>query len=175
MPRAVLVDLEPGVLNSIRGSQTMGQFFRPDNFIHADSGAGNNWAKGYFSEGAELVEEVLDSIRKEAESCESMQGFQMMHSLGGGTGSGLGSLLMEKLSEEYADKVLFNFSIFPGSASASTSDCVVEPYNSVLTMNSLIECSDATFTIDNSALYRICNNQLKIPQPSFGDINHIVS
>lgn len=98
-----------------------------------------------------------------------------MHSIGGGTGSGLGSLLMERLSEEYSDKVMFNFSIFPGSASQSTSDCVVEPYNSVLTMNTLIECSDATFTIDNSALYRICNNNLKIPQPTFGDINHIVS
>jgi len=33
VPRAVLVDLEPGVMDSIRGSQ-IGKLFRPDNFIY---------------------------------------------------------------------------------------------------------------------------------------------
>lgn len=62
VPRAVLVDLEPGTMDSVR-SGPFGQIFRPDNFIFGQSGAGNNWAKGHYTEGAELVESVLDVVR----------------------------------------------------------------------------------------------------------------
>ncbi len=71
------------------------------------SGAGNNWAKGHYTEGAELVDSVLDVVRKEAESCDCLQGFQLTHSLGGGTGSGMGTLLISKIREEYPDRKLF--------------------------------------------------------------------
>ena len=73
--------------------------FRPDNFVFGQSGAGNNWAKGHYTEGAELVDSVLDVVRKEAESCDCLQGFQLTHSLGGGTGSGMGTLLISKIRE----------------------------------------------------------------------------
>merc|ERR1719376_1350834 len=74
-------------MDSVR-SGPFGQIFRPDNFVFGQSGAGNNWAKGHYTEGAELVDSVLDVVRKEAESCDRLQGFQLTHSLGGGTGSG---------------------------------------------------------------------------------------
>ncbi|XP_060718519.1 tubulin beta-4B chain isoform X11 [Tachysurus vachellii] len=80
VPRAVLVDLEPGTMDSVR-SGPFGQVFRPDNFVFGQSGAGNNWAKGHYTEGAELVDSVLDVVRKEAESCDCLQGFQLTHSL----------------------------------------------------------------------------------------------
>ncbi|XP_069352887.1 tubulin beta-4A chain isoform X8 [Eulemur rufifrons] len=73
VPRAVLVDLEPGTMDSVR-SGPFGQIFRPDNFVFGQSGAGNNWAKGHYTEGAELVDAVLDVVRKEAESCDCLQG-----------------------------------------------------------------------------------------------------
>jgi len=82
VPRAVLVDLEPGTMDSVR-SGPYGQVFRPDNFVFGQSGAGNNWAKGHYTEGAELVDSVLDVVRKESESCDCLQGFQLTHSLGG--------------------------------------------------------------------------------------------
>uniref|UniRef100_A0A915NN71 Tubulin beta chain n=1 Tax=Meloidogyne floridensis TaxID=298350 RepID=A0A915NN71_9BILA len=69
VPRAVLVDLEPGTMDSVRAGP-IGQLFRPDNFVFGQSGAGNNWAKGHYTEGAELVDNVLDVVRKEAESCD---------------------------------------------------------------------------------------------------------
>ena len=50
VPRAVLVDLEPGTMDSVR-SGSMGRIFRPDNFVFGQSGAGNNWAKGHYTEG----------------------------------------------------------------------------------------------------------------------------
>ncbi|CAJ0926471.1 unnamed protein product, partial [Mesorhabditis belari] len=88
--RAVLVDLEPGTMDSIRSSP-IGELFRPDNFIFGQSGA------------------VMDVIRKEAEGCDCLQGFQLTHSLGGGTGSGMGTLLISKIREEYPDRIMKHF------------------------------------------------------------------
>ena len=51
----------------------------------------------FLCSGAELVDSVLDVVRKEAESCDCLQGFQLTHSLGGGTGSGMGTLLISKI------------------------------------------------------------------------------
>lgn len=73
MPRAILMDLEPGTMDSVR-SGPYGQVFRPDNFVFGQTGAGNNWAKGHYTEGAELIDSVLDVVRKEAESCDCLQG-----------------------------------------------------------------------------------------------------
>merc|ERR1712241_1073807 len=74
VPRAVLVDLEPGTMDSVRAG-AMGQIYRPDNFGVGQSGAGNSWAKGHYTEGAELVDSVLDVVRKESEGCDCLQGF----------------------------------------------------------------------------------------------------
>ncbi|XP_030648119.1 tubulin beta-4b chain isoform X6 [Chanos chanos] len=154
VPRAVLVDLEPGTMDSVR-SGPFGQIFRPDNFVFGQSGAGNNWAKGHYTEGAELVDSVLDVVRKEAESCDCLQGFQLTHSLGGGTGSGMGTLLISKIREEYPDRIMNTFSVVP---SPKVSDTVVEPYNATLSVHQLVENTDETYCIDNEALYDIGNS-----------------
>uniref|UniRef100_A0A8C4QAN6 Tubulin beta chain n=1 Tax=Eptatretus burgeri TaxID=7764 RepID=A0A8C4QAN6_EPTBU len=112
VPRAILVDLEPGTMDAVR-SGPIGGMFRPDNFVFGQSGAGNNWAKGHYTEGAELVDSVLDVVRKESESCDCLQGFQLTHSLGGGTGSGMGTLLISKIREEYPDRIMSTFSVMP--------------------------------------------------------------
>merc|ERR1711861_52863 len=112
-------------------------------------GAGNNWAKGHYTEGAELIDAVLDVVRKEAEGCDCLQGFTMTHSLGGGT-----------------------CSVFP---SPKVSDTVVEPYNCVLSVHQLVENSDESLLLDNEALYDICFRTLKLTTPTFGDLNHLVA
>lgn len=167
-----------------------GQLFRPDNFVFGQSSAGNNWAKGHYTEGAELVDQVLDVVRREAEGCDCLQGFQIAHSLGGGTGSGMGTLLISKIREgkscldlsrcsilttagtEFPDRMMATFSVVP---SPKVSDTVVEPYNATLSVHQLVENSDATFCIDNEALLDICMRTLKISNPSYGDLNHLVS
>ncbi|KAJ3456925.1 hypothetical protein MRS44_014066 [Fusarium solani] len=174
VPRAVLVDLEPGTMDAVR-SGPFGQLFRPDNFVFGHSSAGNNWAKGHYTEGAELVDQVLDVVRREAEGCDSLQGFQMTHSLGGGTGSGMGTLLISKIREaylEFPDRMMATFSVVP---SPKVSDTVVEPYNATLSVHQLLDNSDATFCIDNEALYDICKRTLKPSNPSYGDLNRLVS
>nr|XP_061792299.1 tubulin beta-1 chain-like isoform X6 [Nerophis lumbriciformis] len=142
VPRAILVDLEPGTMDSVR-SGPFGRIFRPDNFVFGQSGAGNNWAKGHYTEGAELVDSVLDVVRKEAEGCDCLQGFQLTHSLGGGTGSGMGTLLISKIREEYPDRIMNTFSVVP---SPKVSDTVVEPYNATLSVHQLVENTDETYS-----------------------------
>lgn len=73
VPRSVLIDLEPGTMDAVRSSSLSG-LFRPDNFIYGSSGAGNNWAKGHYTEGAELLDEVMDVVHQEVENCDSLQG-----------------------------------------------------------------------------------------------------
>lgn len=80
VPREVLMDVEPGTMDSVT-SGPYGQIFRPDNFVFGQSGAGNNWAKGHYSEGAELIDSVLDVVRKEAEGCDCIQGTYLRHEL----------------------------------------------------------------------------------------------
>jgi len=171
VPRAVLVDLEPGTMESVR-SGNLGNLFRPDNFVYGQSGAGNNWAKGHYTEGAELVDNIMDVIRKESEACDCLQGFQLCHSLGGGTGSGLGTLLINKAREEFPDRIMNTFSIVP---SPKVSDTVVEPYNATLSVHQLVEHTDEVYCIDNEALYDICFRTLKLPTPSYGDLNNLIS
>jgi len=171
VPRSVMMDLEPGVVEQVRSSK-FGSMFRPDNFVFGSAGTGNNWAKGHYTEGVELLDQVLDVVRKEAEGCDCLQGFQLSHSLGGGTGSGMGTLLISKIREEYPEKMMCTYSVFP---SPKVSDTVVEPYNATLSIHQLIENTDEVFCIDNEALFNICQKQLKLFSPSFNDMNKLIS
>ncbi len=103
-----------------------------------------------YTEGAEIIDGLLDVARKQAEACDALQGFQLIHSLGGGTGAGLGSLILSKLREEYPDRMLATFSIMP---SIRVSETVVEPYNALLSLHQLLDTSDLTVCLDNEALY----------------------
>ncbi|XP_076629471.1 tubulin beta-1 chain-like isoform X1 [Colletes latitarsis] len=171
VPRSVLVDLDSGSLNSLR-SGLFGRLYKPDNFVAGHASAANNWAKGYYTEGSELADTALDIIRKEAESCDLMQGIQVLHSLGGGTGSGMGSLLATKMKEEYPDRILKTYSVIP---SPMMSDVVVEPYNAILSIGKFMELTDQTYCMDNQALHHICTRVLKISTPTLADANHLIA
>jgi tubulin beta len=84
----------------------------------------------------------------------------------------MGTLLISKIREEYPDRVMKTFSIFP---SPKVSDTVVEPYNATLSVHQLVENSDMVSVIDNEALYDICFRTLKLTTPTFGDLNHLVA
>ena len=158
-------------MDTIRAME-VGKMFKPDNFVYGANGAGNNWAKGHYTEGAELVDQAMDVLRREAESCDCLQGFQLTHSLGGGTGSGMGTLLLSKIKEEFPDRMIMTYSVFP---SANVSDTVTEPYNTTLSVNQLLENVDEVVVLDNEALYNICTQSLNLKTPSFSDMNELVS
>jgi len=170
-PTSVNFDLEPGVLNVIQ-QKAYGPMFAEPSFVHAESGAGNNWAKGHYTEGAQLIDAVMDATRKVSEDCDQLQGFQVCQSIGGGTGSGMGTLLISKVREEYPDRIMATYSVFP---SPKVSDVVVEPYNSLLSIHQLIENADEVSVIDNEALYDICFTTLGEKKPTFSSLNHLVA
>lgn len=103
-----------------------------------------------------------------------MQGFQIVHALGGGTGSGMGSLLIQHLVDDYPDRINLSFPVFP---SPKTSDVVTEPYNAVLSLPSLIENCDLAMTLDNEALHNICARYKASSDATtaLGDLNRLVA
>jgi tubulin alpha len=96
----------------------------------------------------------------------------VFNAVGGGTGSGLGSLLLERLSVDYGKKSKLGFTVYP-SPQVSTS--VVEPYNSVLSTHSLLEHTDVAVLLDNEAIYDICRRSLDIERPTYTNLNRLVS
>ena len=175
IPRALLMDLEPRVVNRIREGP-MSRLFNPENYyIHPEgSGAGNNWAHGYDS--AEKVSEVLfDMIEREAENSDSLEGFVMTHGIAGGTGSGMGSFLLEHLSDRFPKKLVQSYSVFPQQQRGGEGDIVVQPYNSLLTMKRLIRHTDCCVVLDNTALNRIVTDSLHLNSPTVEQMNGLVS
>ncbi|OGM42402.1 tubulin alpha-1 chain [Aspergillus bombycis] len=166
VPRAVLLDSKTESRDRIC-TGPLRALFRPRSLLFRGYGAGQCWAAGHHTAGAELIDDSLDIVRREAEACECLQGFQITHSLGGGTGSGMGALLISRLRDEFPDKMIATFSIFP----SLVPDVVVEPYNVTLSMNQLIEDCDATFCIDNQALIDICTGSLGLHDPSHMELN----
>lgn len=126
----------------------------------------------FLSVGKEIVDLCLDRIRKLADNCTGLQGFLVFNAVGGGTGSGLGSLLLERLSVDYGKKSKLGFTVYP-SPQVSTS--VVEPYNSVLSTHSLLEHTDVAVLLDNEAIYDICRRSLDIERPTYTNLNRLVS
>eukprot|EP01083_Nonionella_stella_P045988 123176_1 len=169
--RACLIDLEPGTHDVIQASH-LKSLYDSNNFCFGASGAGNNFAKGHYTEGAELIDEAMDIIRRETELCECLQGFQLTHSIGGGTGSGMGTLVLMNLRDNYWDKINTTYTVFP---SPKVSDVVVEPYNATLAIHQLLENADKTFVLDNEALFHITHNVLKQKEPRYKDLNWVIS
>lgn len=163
-------------------------------------GAGNNWAQGYAA-GEKLYEDIMEMVDREAEGSDSLevctppslfitmptkavntsrmvvvpfisfQGFMLMHSIAGGTGSGLGSFLLERLNDKFPKKLVQTYSVFPN---AQEGDVVVQPYNALLTLKRLANHADSVVVLDNGALARINADRLHLQTPSFDQTNQLV-
>jgi tubulin gamma len=153
IPRAILLDLEPRVLNSIQNSAYK-NIYNPENFyIHKDgTGAGNNWGAGY-SMGESVQDEVIDMIDREADGSDSLEGFMLLHSIAGGTGSGLGSFMLERLNDRFPKKLIQTYSVFPNTQEG---DIVVQPYNSLLSMRRLTQNADSVVSLSISGVMARC-------------------
>ncbi|CAB1327550.1 unnamed protein product [Coregonus sp. 'balchen'] len=170
VPRAVFVDLEPTVIDEVR-TGTYRQLFHPEQLITGKEDAANNYARGHYTIGKEIIDLVLDRTRKLADQCTGLQGFLIFHSFGGGTGSGFTSLLMERLSVDYGKKSKLEFAVYPAP---QVSTAVVEPYNSILTTHTTLEHSDCAFMVDNEAIYDICRRNLDIERPTYTNLNRLI-
>ncbi|XP_058449599.1 tubulin alpha-8 chain-like isoform X2 [Malaya genurostris] len=171
VPRVVMVDLEPSVIDEIR----LGAYrhlFHPSTLITGKEDASSNFARGHFTLGRLMIDSVMDRLRKVAEGCSTVQGFMIFHSLGGGTGSGFGTLTLEKLFEDFGKTTKIEFNIFP---SPRISPVIVEPYNAVLSTHVGMDYSDCCFLLDNEAIYDVCDRSLNVSEPTYTNLNRLIA
>lgn len=173
VPRAILCDLNMGDLAQVT-SDPLGKLYRPDNIIGNDEGSGNCYAKAFHTEGPDIADQCLENVRKEVERCNCLQGVQFTHSVSGGAGSGLTGLLLKTLYD-YLDKgskcIMQSFCVVP---SPGVSDVLIEPYNSALGIQDLMEYTHQVFCYDNVALNSICVKTLECNVPKMSQLNNII-
>jgi tubulin gamma len=115
----------------------------------------------------------MEMIDREADGSDSLEGFVLCHSIAGGTGSGMGSFVLERLNDHFPKKLIQTYSVFPNWDNSP--DVVVQPYNSLLTLKRLTLNADAVVVLDNTALNRIAVDRLKLQNPTVNQLNSLVS
>jgi len=171
VPRQITVDLEPTVVDDIRVGE-FAQMFHPEFLLNGKEDAANNFARGHYTVGKEILDQVNDRLRKLVDNSENVQGFIMNHAVGGGTGSGLGALILERIAVDYRKKSKIGFEIYPAP---NISTCIVEPYNAMLSTHWLLDHTEVSVVLDNEAIYAICQKQLGIDRPSYSQLNVIIA
>ena len=100
----------------------------------------------------------------------------MTHSIAGGTGSGLGSYILEDLSDHWPKKLVQTYSVFPANSKWGGDDnVVVQAYNSLLTLKRLTLCADSVVVLDNNALNRIAEDTSKSSSVDQEQVNQLVA
>ncbi|XP_032018786.1 tubulin delta chain isoform X1 [Hylobates moloch] len=171
--RAVLVDMEPKVINqTLSKAAQSGQWKYGQHACFCQKqGSGNNWAYGYSVHGPRHEESIMNLIRKEVEKCDSFSGFFIIMSMAGGTGSGIGAFVTQNLQDQYSNSLKMNQIIWP----YGTGEVIVQNYNSILTLSHLYRSSDALLIHENDAIHKICAKLMNIKQISFSDINQVLA
>ncbi|XP_051680698.2 tubulin delta chain isoform X2 [Oryctolagus cuniculus] len=171
--RAVLVDMEPKVINQTlsKAAQSGRWKYGQHSCFCQKQGSGNNWAYGYSVHGPRHQESIMNLIQKEVEKCDSLSGFFIIMSMAGGTGSGLGAFITQNLQDEFSNSLRMNQIIWP----YGTGEVIVQNYNSILTLSHLYRSSDALLVHENDAVHKICAKLMNIKQISFSDINQVLA
>ncbi|CAG9330655.1 unnamed protein product [Blepharisma stoltei] len=167
-PRAIFADLQQEVIDKYRTNEYFAHL-EPDNFLSENKASNDNYAQKY--EHYEFKDHVMDIVRKEAENSESLQGFQIFHAASGAAGSGLTSLLLENIKDEYSDRIIKTSSIIPYNEAMNL---LTEPYDTIFLLQDLISNADVTSVLDNEDIYNLCHKKMKIYKPTWGDINNII-
>lgn len=160
--RAILVDMEQGVINQLLADKNLGELFDDRALIGDVSGSGNNWAHGHEVYGHQYADTILEKVRRSTEVCDSLQSFFLLHSMGGGTGSGLGTYILKLLKDNYEDVYRFTTAVFP----SEDDDVITSPYNSVLALRELADHADCVLPIDNQSLFDLTNRANRLVSQS---------
>ena len=170
IPRVLFFDSEMDNFNKIK-KNNLKDIFSPNSFNYYNNFPSGLFIENPFYRNSKNNEDEYDNIRKLIEKCDSLEGFFLIHSLGGGVGSSFSSALLRYLNLDYYKKMKFNISIFPSNESNSS---IIEIYNSIFAINDLNH-SDLNLILNNQCLYKICEKYLNINQPNYNDINLLIA
>lgn len=171
VPRAVMIDTEPGVTDALKTGR-LGGLFDSDNYVAGKEGSANNYARGYHVGAKAMEGAMLERIRAEVGECDGLLGFQVFHSSVGGCGSGLAAKLSELLCTQFGKKTKHFFTIEPSPQVATN---VMNPYNWVLLIEQMCMNVDVQIVMDNEAMYRIFRHKLGQRSPRYADLNQLVA
>ncbi|XP_076294033.1 tubulin epsilon chain isoform X2 [Lasioglossum baleicum] len=154
--RAVLIDMEDNVIAGVRRGP-LRHLYERTCIITNYPGSANNWAMGYHDHGTRYRDKLEDTIRCAVEKCSRLHGFLVLHSVGGGTGSGLGTATLKLLADCYPSIDRLVSCVYP----TFMQDVVTAPYNTLLATRELLEHATCVFPVDNTSLMDICLLQTK--------------
>ena len=169
VPRALYLDLEPTCVEEVKRGDFR-DLYHPEQMITGKEDAANNYARGHYTVGKEIIDTAMERIRKVVDSCNSIQGFAVYLATGGGTGSGLGSLLLERLSVDYAKNSKLCFTVcaspqMPPRSWSPTTPC--SPRTPSLEHAEVVN-------VDNEAIYGICKRNLDVARPTYSNLNRLI-
>jgi len=170
IPRNIFADTEPTVNDTIRNGP-LADAFDPQFILNGKEDTGGNWANGHFGIGKEIMYQVNDRVRKQVEQSDSPQGFILNHSLGGGTGSGLGTLILERLAVDYRKKAKIACSVLGGDVYGRKMP--FECYNELLATQKMLDLAEAALVFDNAAFGKTCQDADKTP--SYEHVNKLIA
>jgi len=171
--RSILVDMEPKVINECYNSQKIKNLWEYDKTksFYKQEGSGNNWAFGHNIHGPDCHKPIMEMFNRELEKTDYLDSVIFFQSLAGGTGSGLGSYLLEAIRDEFPDLCIMNIAVVPHI----TGEVIVQNYNATFTLSKLYEHSDAILLIQNDLLHTTCKELLHLPKPTLQDMNKVLA
>ncbi|XP_020299608.1 tubulin delta chain-like [Pseudomyrmex gracilis] len=170
--RAILVDTEEKVVSKMYKDANASWIYRTNNIVcQSGGGSANNWAYGYGINGRRLSTAVSDIVRREIEKLDHFQGFFLLLSSAGGTGSGIGSRMVRDLREQYETKSIAAAIVLP----FTFGEVCTQNYNTVLTLAKFSDTADLSVLIENEQMHAISTDLLKNSNAMLRDMNSIIA
>jgi len=172
--RCVQLDMEPKVIQqNLAATQRRGLFhYDPRHSqITSQEGSANNWAFGYAHKAPECADAVVQMVQQEADLSDGVGGLLLLHSLAGGTGSGVGAYLTAALRDAFPTTPLLNAVVWP----YASGEVVLQDFNAVLCFAALQHDTDGLLVFANDKMHRLCQRNLKVERPAFADLNGIIA
>lgn len=181
--RCVCLDTEPKVIDNclakrknisrlnVKGSLYSPWLYDTKSIAYRHGGAGNNWSLGYQMAGGDFAQVILDSVRRQLEMVDAVPCLVFLHSLAGGTGSGLGTRVSELCEDEFSECFTTNIMVAPHHFG----EVVVQHYNALLCLSKVQAASKSLILLENEMAQVLCKQMRGIERPALSDLNIVLS
>lgn len=173
-PRAVFVDSDPIQRDTINITTRGSRFeISSDHIVTSERDSRSVYHAGRKDDEVSGVSQIaFDKIMDQVELCDNLGGFVFQRSIGGGTGSAIGDILLSRLRDEFPKRVVLETLIYPSRESSTSA---LEPLNTCLSLAASRESASLSLVLDNQAAYNIARTKLNLNEPSFVHMNQFIA